>query len=88
MAKIPNRPQAMIRAKVESLSVDRHQYKPYNAVLTFDPPLFIEIPVDTAEVEEEKGGTIILTLDGFTAMITAYADALDRMHTDYQNRYR
>jgi len=71
----------MIRAKVESATPDRTQWKPYAATLTFDDTLFIEIPIPVEHVVEiAKGGQIILSLEGWTIFLDTYTSAVEKMN--------
>lgn len=86
MAKV-----VMIRAKLESAEPDRTQYKPYATKLTFDD-VYVELPVSAdLVVTEEKGGKIVLTVDGVAAMLDVYASAIEKMNEDWikskQNPY-
>jgi len=74
----------MIRAKVESASPERIQYKPYSTTLTFDDNLFIEIPIPAEHViataKGEKGGQVVLSLEGWTIFLDVYASVVEKMN--------
>jgi len=71
----------MIRAKVESASPERTQYKPYSTTLTFEDTLFVAIPVPAEHViEKTKGGQIVLSLEGWTIFLDVYASAVEKLN--------
>lgn len=77
MAKIKT-----IKAKVMSMSPQRQQYRPYLYELTPDN-LWVELPIDPDTVLE-SGETVVITLDGFTALLGKVATSLDEMHKQYE----
>jgi hypothetical protein len=88
MAK--ERDVVMIRAKVESASPERTQYKPYSTTLTFNE-VWIEIPVPAEHVRKEPGqGTtkFILTLEGWTIFLDIYASEVEKMHNKYLKSFQ
>jgi hypothetical protein len=90
MAK-SNKEPVVIRAKIESATPDRTQWKPYSTTLTFDE-VYVDIPVPADQVIEEKGGKIVLTVDGVAVMLDVYLTAIDKMNEQYtlskQNPYQ
>lgn len=72
----------MIRARVQSASPERTQYKPYSTTLTFDDdaPVYVEIPVPAEHVTVGKGGVHVLTLEGWTIFLDVYASAVEKMN--------
>lgn len=72
----------MIRAKVESATPDRTQWKPYATTLTFDSPaVYVEIPVPAEHVRKEaQGERLVLTLEGWTIFLDGYATAVEKMN--------
>jgi hypothetical protein len=75
MAKaIPN----TVRLKVDFISVDRTQYKPYFSQLSSPHELFIEIPLDGSHVVESTldGKMIVLTVDGLADIMVKVADGI------------
>ena len=71
----------MIRAKVESSSPERIQYKPYGSTLTFDnPAVYVDIPVPAEHVRKEKDGSLTLSLEGWTIFLDVYASAIEKMN--------
>lgn len=77
----------MIRAKVESATPDRTQWKPYSTTLVFDIPLYIEVPVPAEHVRKEKDHTV-LTLEGWTIFLDAYATEVDKMNTRWTQSFQ
>lgn len=77
-----------IRARLVSVIPDRTQFKQYMPQFHFDK-LYVTIPVPTSEASMPlgAGGEITLTLEGFTAMLSNVADAIDKMHEEWQERY-
>lgn len=81
MAKEREVDVVMIRAKVESSSPERTQFKPYGTVLTFDGPgVYIDIPVPAEHVRKEKDGSLTLSLEGWTIFLDVYASAVEKMN--------
>jgi hypothetical protein len=77
----------LIRAKVESATPDRTQWKPYSTTLTFDSPaVYIEIPVPAEHVRKEKD-SLILSLEGWTIFLDGYATAVEKMNTRWQQSF-
>jgi hypothetical protein len=64
----------------------RQQYKPYTYELEFsNVEVELEVP---SEGVEKKGQTVVLNLQGFTAVISQLCDAIDEMHDEYITRQR
>ena len=72
----------MIRARVESASPERTQYKLYSTTLMFDgeQAVFIEIPVPAEHVRREGDGGLTLSLEGWTIFLDVYASAVEKMN--------
>lgn len=70
----------MIRAKVESASPERTQFKPYSTTLTFDGSLFVDIPVPVEHVIEKKGEKVVLSLEGWMIFLDVYTTEVEKMH--------
>jgi len=78
----------MIRARVESASPERTQYKPYSTTLMFDEPeVYIEIPVPAEHVTKEKD-KLILTLAGWTIFLDVYASEVEKMHAQWTRSFQ
>ena len=78
----------MIRAKVESATPDRTQWKPYSTTLVFDSPaVYVEIPVPAEHVRKEKEG-LILSLEGWTIFLDGYATAVEKMNQRWQQSFQ
>jgi hypothetical protein len=79
----------MIRARVESASPERTQYKPYSTTLVFDdiPALYIEIPVPAEHVRKEKDN-LILSLEGWTIFLDVYATAVEKMNNKWVQSFQ
>ena len=78
----------MIRAKVESATPDRTQWKPYATTLVFDAPaVYIEIPVPAEHVIERKGDRVVLSLTGWTIFLDGYATEVDKMNTRWTQSF-
>jgi len=86
---MPTKPATvLIRAKIESATPDRTQYKPYATTLTFEDTLFIDIPVPAEHViEQMKGGQIVLSLEGWTIFLDEYATAVEKMNQRWVNSF-
>lgn len=79
----------MIRAKVESATPDRTQWKPYATTLVFDAPaLYIEIPVPAEHVIERKGERVVLSLTGWTIFLDGYTTEIDKMNTRWTKSFQ
>lgn len=79
----------MIRAKVESATPDRTQWKPYATTLTFDSPaVYVEIPVPAEHVRKEKDGSLTLSLAGWTIFLDGYATEVDKMNTRWTKSFQ
>lgn len=76
MAK-KNSPE-FVRLKVDFISVDRTQYKPYFSQLSGMDELFIDIPVGEGDIVEASsdGGVIVLSLDGLANIMVKVADSI------------
>lgn len=68
----------MIRAKLTSATPDRTQYKPYAPTLEFEN-VYVDIPIP-AEHTVEKGGVIVLTVDGMAIALDVVATAIEKMN--------
>jgi len=67
-----------IRFKIETVEVDRTQWKPYKSNLTH-PNLFVEVPLDEFEaVEITQDGGIVLSLDGLAGVMVRIADSIQK----------
>lgn len=67
-----------IRMKVDFVTVDRTQYKPYTSQLS-NPNLFIDIPLGEFDaVTLTQDGDIVLTLDGLANVMVRVADAITK----------
>lgn len=83
--------KAFVRAKLESLTVDRHQYKPYvTSLLPTNVYVEIEVPVDDVvdTFEVDGSNAMVLNLHGFTAVLSEVANVIDTMHDEYINKAR
>ena len=75
----------MIRAKVESASPERTQFKPYSTTLVFDAPaVYVDIPVPAEYVIERKGDRVVLSLTGWTIFLDTYASEVEKMNQRHQ----
>lgn len=73
--------------KLEEVTVDRTQYKPYNHKLVGqDVFVALDIPADEAEVG--KNGEVIITLGGLSSVLSMVADAVDEVQQDYVNKFK
>jgi hypothetical protein len=78
----------MIRAKIESATPDRTQWKPYATTLVFDSPaVYIEIPVPAEHVRKEKDN-LILSLEGWTIFLDGYATAVEKMNSAWVKSFQ
>lgn len=69
-----------VRLRVEAMNPSRQQYKPYNFMMAPEN-LYVEIPVATADIIDNGPDGMVLTLDGFAALLNSIATALDDMHS-------
>jgi hypothetical protein len=76
----------MIRAKLESASPDRTQYKPYAPTLTFEN-VYVDIPVPAENVTPEKGDKIVLDVDGLAITLDVVATAIEKMNTRWTQSF-
>lgn len=72
----------MVIAQVTDLNVSRQQYKPYNYNLQ-PLNLYVELPLDD-DVVLQDGEQVVITLDGFTALLGKVATSLDEMHKQHE----
>ncbi len=78
----------MIRARVESASPERTQYKPYSTTLVFDAPaVYVDIPVPAEHVIERKGERVVLSLTGWTILLDTYATEVEKMNQRWQQSF-
>lgn len=75
----------VIRAKVESATPDRTQWKPYATTLSFDE-LYIDVPVPAQHVRKEKDKTI-LSLEGWTIFLDVYSTMINQMHARWTQSF-
>ena len=71
-----------VRLRVLEITSDRQQYKPYSHKLGADN-LFVDVPLDEGEIIAD-GKTVVLTIDGFAAVLGEIADAIETMHEEYR----
>jgi hypothetical protein len=71
-----------IIAKLESVSPERQQYKPYMYNL-LPQDVYVELELEPEQIAGQDSEKIILNLDGFTAVLCQLADAIDEMHDGY-----
>ena len=76
---MPEKKLVKVRAKLESMTPDRTQWKPYSTTLTFDN-VFVDIEVP-AELVSKEGSKLILEADGVSVLIDVYATAIEEMNT-------
>ena len=74
-----NKDTLLIRAKLESVTPDRTQFKPYAPTLTFDN-VYVDIPVPGDHSKVEKGDKIVLTVDGMAVALDVVATAIEQMN--------
>ena len=72
----------MVLARVTDMNVSRQQYKPYTYNLQ-PLNLMVELPLDVDTIIED-GDDVVITLDGFTALLGKVATSLDDMHKQYE----
>ena len=71
-----------IKAKVIDISPQRQQYRPY--LYTLEPVnLYVELPLDD-DIVLQDGEEVVITLDGFTALLGKIATSLDDIHKQYE----
>jgi hypothetical protein len=80
MAKVKEEATSVLM-KVESITVDRTQYKPYTSVLS-GQELYVEISLDDEDNLRKEGGKTILTTNGLAVMMSNVADAIDAVHEE------
>ena len=76
----------VIRARLESATPDRTQYKPYAPTLVFEN-VFVEIPVPAEIAKLEKGDKSILDVDGLAITLDVVATAIEKMNTRYTQSF-
>ena len=71
---------------VEQLTVDPTQYKPYSHVLKPAGAVLVELPIDPDTVIEysPQDDVLVLDLNGFKAILTQLADAIEDAHSARQ----
>jgi hypothetical protein len=74
-----------LRCKVTELNVSRTQYKPYSYMMVPEN-LFVEITVPADGVIDNKDGTLVVSMDGFSATLGVIADSLDSMHKQWESK--
>lgn len=78
--------KAFVRARLESLAPQRQQYRPYLFNL-LPTDVYVEVEIDPDTVietwAEGQGTAMVLNLDGFKALLTKLADAVDDVHDAY-----
>ena len=72
----------MVLAKIEDINASRQQYRPYLYKLT-PVNLYVELPLDD-DIVLQDGEEVVITLDGFTALLGKIATSLDAMHKQYE----
>jgi hypothetical protein len=84
-----------IEAIVERAVPERTEFKPYRTELVFEGKIKVRVPVPRKEVikysvgsDNTAKGEVILTLQGWTAFLKNYADAVEEMNRNYQNQFR
>lgn len=77
MAK--ERDTVKVRAKLESMTPDRTQWKPYSTTLTFED-VFVDIEVPAELVNVEKGGAVVLDVNGVAVLLDVYTTAIEKMN--------
>lgn len=67
-----------VRLKIDFISVDRTQYKPYFSQLSgLDNQLFVDVPVSEAGIAEVMSdGGMVLTLEGLAGIMVKVADSI------------
>jgi hypothetical protein len=76
-----------IRAKLESIAPQRQQYRPY--LFDLHPQdVYVEIEVSADQVLETTESLVVLNLDGFKAVLSKVADAVDEIHDEYVSKAR
>lgn len=73
----------MVIAQLLSMNVSRQQYKPYTYNLQ-PLNLYVELPLDDKDIVQDDGEKVVITLDGFTALLGKVATSLDEMHEPYE----
>ena len=70
---------AKVRFEVTMVNASRQQYKPYTYNL--EPKgLQVEMDVDDDEVVAASKGDLVITMDGFSALLTEIATSIDNAH--------
>lgn len=72
----------MVGLVVRSIAPDRSTYKQYNPQFTPEKEMIVEVPVPSYLVREEDG-KLILSLDGFTALLENIASPMYEMHKKF-----
>jgi hypothetical protein len=77
--RVAKQPVKIVRAKLETATPDRTQYKPYAPTLSFSE-VYVDIPVPAGYVTEEKGSKIILDVDGLAVLLDVVATSIEEMN--------
>jgi hypothetical protein len=72
-----------VKCKVMTMAPERTQYFPYKYELAPED-LFVEIAIPADAVIEDKGGIVVVSMDGFSLMLGQVADSLDSMHKQWE----
>jgi hypothetical protein len=73
--------ETTIVAKLESVSSQRQQYKPY-AYNLLPQDVYVEIPIDPDYTTKTSDGSLIISMNGFKAILSSLADAVDELHDE------
>lgn len=79
---MPPKNTMMVKARLKSAIPDRIQFKPYMPYFEFEN-VFVTLPLPAAEVTRE-GDNLVLTLDGYKALLSVAADAVDDLHAEWE----
>ena len=73
---------AKICGRLISVHADRTAYKMYSPQIGFDNVL-VEIEVPDSGIVRKEENEVILSLEGFTAVLDAVATSIDNLHTKF-----
>ncbi len=69
-----------LRFRLESVSPQREQYKPYAYSLVSDN-VYVEIDVSAdVVVDKDNSGDVVLNLEGFKVILSSLANAVEEVH--------
>lgn len=71
-----------LRFRIESIAPQRQQYRPYLFNL-LPENTFLDIEVPAGGMIQDDGDFTVLNLEGFKAMLSSVADAVDEVHDAY-----